>query len=79
MAASCALAGSLQSGLRGSLATSRSLGSSSSSFTAAAPLPTFKQQNVRQRSRGVALSVTSMAKELHFNKDGSALKRMQVG
>ncbi|GAQ81286.1 rubisco subunit binding-protein beta subunit [Klebsormidium nitens] len=82
MAASCAMAGSLQTVLNGSLSSrttgARSLGSSSSSFTAPSPLFAHKQ-NARQRARGGALSVTSMAKELHFNKDGSALKRMQTG
>ena len=37
-----------------------------------------RRQNVATR-RTASSRITAMAKELHFNKDGSAIRKLQVG
>lgn len=63
----------------GSLRVERATSSSSLSSSAAMGGVTFsrRQQRVALKSSR-RVSVVKAAKELHFNKDGSAIKRMQV-
>ncbi|KAH9314600.1 hypothetical protein KI387_023227, partial [Taxus chinensis] len=71
-----------------SIGREKKLGATSDKFRALSSVSSYapislkglsKRQTLRLQKRGHTYNVRAMAKELHFNKDGSATKKLQAG